>query len=316
MKESLTALLAGIVDYAGLFPPAKLTMSEAVANYAGFRRDETTWMLGRFILPLARLDEFAAAYANAESSSNSDGLWRLSVIGSGNLADDRTRIEGFNKNEGRANKTPRCVIDALEFKPSTVDDVRLSSDLKRELQIVAREINSGDAQAAFEVFCEIPVGNNADSMLDEIAKAGVSAKVRTGGTSAEMFPNARDLAHFIHDCSRRGIPFKATAGLHHPLRAIYALTYEPDAPRGTMFGFLNVFVAAAFARAGVKEKLLVEILETSDTTDFTFTDERLAWRDLHLDTPAIKRTRGDFAISFGSCSFTEPVEDLKTLNLL
>jgi hypothetical protein len=110
--------------------------------------------------------------------------------------------------------------------------------------------------------------------------------------------------------------FQATAGLHHPLRASYALTYEPDSPRGMMFGFLNVFAAAAFARAGVEQKMLVEILETSAASDFTFTDDRLAWRDLHLDLPAIKQTRGDFAISFGSCSFTEPLADLKNLNLL
>ena len=63
MTQSLDILLAQIVDYAGLFPPADLPMDQAVANYAAYRQDPGAWMLGRFVVPVARLDEFAQAAA-------------------------------------------------------------------------------------------------------------------------------------------------------------------------------------------------------------------------------------------------------------
>ena len=56
--ESLRALLEEVIDYAGLFPPSQLSMQEAVVNYAAYRSGELGWMLGRFVVPTARLDEF------------------------------------------------------------------------------------------------------------------------------------------------------------------------------------------------------------------------------------------------------------------
>jgi hypothetical protein len=216
MKKSLHSLLEGIVDYAGLFPPAQLTMPQAVANYARYRLDESAWMLGRIILPLARLDEFAMSRDEVAPVTGNAAPWRLSVLGSGDVQRDLERISRFNSGEDATNKAQQCVIDALEFKPSSVADVRRLSELKHQFQIVAREPDGGIAkdggQSIVEIFCEIPVGENADVMLDAIAEAGVCVKVRTGGTSADMFPTAHDLANFIHGCARRGIAFKPPPG--------------------------------------------------------------------------------------------------------
>ena len=60
-KESVRTLLAEIIDYAGLFPPSQITMQEAVINFATYRNSNYSWMLGRFVLPVARLDEFMEA---------------------------------------------------------------------------------------------------------------------------------------------------------------------------------------------------------------------------------------------------------------
>ena len=84
--------------------------------------------------------------------------------------------------------------------------------------------------------------------LAVLSAAGARAKVRTGGVTEGAFPASHALARFIQSCADAGVPFKATAGLHHPLRGEYRLTYEPGSPHGMMFGFLNVFLAAAFAR--------------------------------------------------------------------
>ena len=63
MSEHLRALLHHVVDYAGLFPPAKLDMQPTVDNYAAALAGADQWMLGRLIVPVKRLDEFEACAA-------------------------------------------------------------------------------------------------------------------------------------------------------------------------------------------------------------------------------------------------------------
>ena len=79
VAPSLTTLLAGLVDYAGLFPPAALDMSDAVREYAGYRRGTHAWMLGRFVLPVGRLGEFEAAAATVLPTEPSQA-WPLAVL--------------------------------------------------------------------------------------------------------------------------------------------------------------------------------------------------------------------------------------------
>ena len=60
MNASLRALLSGVVDYAGLFPPAQLPLDQAIRNYARYRQEADAWMLGRFVIPVSRLLEWDA----------------------------------------------------------------------------------------------------------------------------------------------------------------------------------------------------------------------------------------------------------------
>src|SRR5438445_4872946 len=92
------------------------------------------------------------------------------------------------------------------------------------------------------VYCEVPLRD-----IDEVQRAGCFAKLRTGGVKSEMIPAVQDVAAFIVACAARRLPFKVTAGLHHPVRKVQPLTYDADAPRAVLHGFLNVFLAAAFA---------------------------------------------------------------------
>ena len=142
------------------------------------------------------------------------------------------------------------------------------------------------------------------------------AKIRTGGVTADAIPTVAQVARFIRRSVERGVSFKATAGLHHPLRAEYPLTYEAGAERGTMFGFLNVFLATVLARAGGSEQQVAALLEERDPAAFTFSDEHIVWRGRSLPHDALRHARGAGIASFGSCSFREPVADLRTLGLL
>jgi hypothetical protein len=121
------------------------------------------------------------------------------------------------------------------------------------------------------------------------------------------------VAAFIRVCVERRLPFKATAGLHHPIRAEHPLTYEANAPRAVMHGFLNVFLAASFAWHG--EKDIEPILAETDPAAFHF-DDGAHWRERTLTAEQLREARTESAHSFGSCSFEEPVRDLQALGLL
>jgi hypothetical protein len=154
----------------------------------------------------------------------------------------------------------------------------------------------------------VPIAN-----LDAVKRAGCFAKFRTGGLKPEAIPPIEEVAAFILACADRRLSFKATAGLHHPVRAEQPLTYEADGPRAVMHGFLNVFMAAAFAWRG--ERAIEPILAETEATAFRF-DERAHWRNRSLATDEVREARIHFAHAFGSCSFEEPVRDLQALGLI
>jgi hypothetical protein len=166
------------------------------------------------------------------------------------------------------------------------------------------------------VFVELPLTGDLDGLLAALRAKGGRAKIRTGGLTPDAIPSPAQVALFLEASARAGVPFKATAGLHHPLRAERALTYAPDSPRGVMHGFLNVFVAAAFARRGAGAARLEAVLREEKAAAFVFDEAGLAWRGERVSTGELAETRRAFACAFGSCSFTEPVEDLRELGLI
>ncbi|MEO6724062.1 MAG: hypothetical protein ABIP14_02075 [Blastocatellia bacterium] len=301
--KTIRFLLENLIDYAGLFPPAELTMAEAVKNYAAYRRSEYSWMLGRFIVPASRLDEFEQAAAEYWPHDGKKEFWKLSVLGGANLEVDIARINSFSHRRTISEGTA-VMIDTIEFKAATI----------AEIKAAMRGMHT-----TLTCFVEIPI-NDDPKELAELIKAigaeGAFAKVRTGGIVADAFPSAHNLARFISICAEEDVGFKATAGLHHPLRSINRLTYKPDSDSAMMHGFLNVFLAAAFAQNGMGAELLVELLEETSPSAFRFEPGCIFWRDEMLVVGHVRNARNLFAIAVGSCSFTEPIEDLQRLHLL
>ena len=153
-----------------------------------------------------------------------------------------------------------------------------------------------------------------EALPEEIS--GAFSKIRTGGITPEAIPSAETLADFLLRAAARRMPFKAAAGLHHPVRSSRPLTYAPDSPRAVMHGFLNVFIAAAFAWHGAGRELPVAILKEEEASAFDFGADEVRWRGHRLSAGQIAAARLEFAHSFGSCSFEEPVADLRALRLL
>lgn len=301
MKESIRVLLSEVVDYAGLFPPAGLAMRPAVENYAAYLRGEQAWILGRFIVPVARLQEFEEATGDLLPKGNPVYPWRLSVLAGENLVADLNTIVAFNQRHAKDEHAGAAVIDTIEVKVETREQI------ERATWLLPRTLTS---------YFEVSLGPDLPDLISFIADKGVRAKVRTGGVTEQAFPSPAQLASFISACAAQAVAFKATAGLHHPLRASYRLTSAPDSTSVAMHGFLNVFLAAAFARFGVPEEAVRVLLEENAPEAFSFDDEGVRWREHHLTLPRLEVARRQVAIAFGSCSFEEPVEELRRMGLL
>lgn len=295
-SAALRALLADLIDYAGLFPPAALSMADAVSNYAAYRSSPHAWALGRFIVPVARLGELADAAATYTRAG--ERPWRVSALMADDPAGDAVLIHAWN-----ARQRDRIVVDVAEVRASS------------PTAIIAA---AAAADPSLALHVEIPVADDPASLITVMARTRARAKIRSGGVDPGDFPTAFQIARFILRCAEADVPFKATAGLHHPLRAEHRLTYADDAPRGMMFGFLNVFLAAVLARTGAITSIgeLSEVLEERDAHAITLSDDLIGWRTHRVPTGELTEIRARFAIAFGSCSFREPIEDLQRLHLL
>ena len=298
--NSIRFFLSGIVDYAGLFPPAGLNMATAVSNFAQYRAGADRDLLGRLVVPAARLEEFGDAARGLLELGDEGEPWRLSVIVGDNLAAARKAVLDFNSIYSASSDLGYAQCDAVEIHAHTEADVLAA------MQAFGKSLR---------VFFEIPLEPDPGPMLRVIARHSGSAKMRTGGLTEGAFPPASAISRFISRSNDLGVRFKATAGLHHVLRAAYPLTYEAGSATGLMFGYLNLFLSAAFIRSGMSEAEACEVLEERSVETFAFSNGGVAWREHKLTASELAATRAH-ALSFGSCSFSEPVDEARALHLI
>jgi len=295
MSAGLNALLSGVVDYAGLFPPAKLPLDESLRNYARYRQEPDAWMLGRFILPVARLSELAP-YLNELCSPQSP--LPLSVLGRGGenavafretLLDDAMAIRAFLRSH------PGTVtIDVIETRLPVVENV-------------------GDCfpkiSEPLSFFYEISLTADIPAACAAIKAAVGGVKVRCGGLEAKAFPTVEQVAFVLHTCQKVGVAIKFTAGLHHPIRRFNA------GVQTHMHGFVNVLVAGLLSEQGADEAMLCAVLSDESPASFVIDDTAIRWKSQRI--PLDRITSGRMRLtSFGSCSFDEPREDLRALGWL
>lgn len=281
---AVDALLHGLFDYAGLFPPAALSMAEAAENYQRYRTSADSWMLGRFVVPAARLNELADAAPAAES-----GAWPLSVV-----------VRSWRE------ETP--MVEAF------------AAAHRNQFQVAAIETRDPARQPAFNadtfVYVELPIDDQLPHRLTALA-AKERAKLRAGGLEADQFPPADEIAKFMDGCLRLMVGWKATAGLHHPFPAERPTCDADDAPLAPMHGFVNVTLAATLIYSGLGgRRKATELLEESDAGAFGLSPDAIQWRGVAIEADAIRKTRERFFHSIGSCSFDEPLDDLKSAGWL
>ena len=297
VTPGLRALLEGIVDYAGLFPPARLDMAETTANYAQYLAGESAWMLGRVVIPVKRLDEFEKHAARFLPVS--DEPWHISGLTAPaddpRFEEDLKRIARFNERHAG----PDAGLARIGVIEVCAND---TAGIDRVLELLPEDLFP---------FFELPLDMDPRGLVASIAGSDGGAKVRTGGLEPGAVPPPRELARFIEACASAGVPFKATAGLHHPLH------HFSDAAAAEEYGFLNLFVAAAIA-AGKDhaESDLVGVLTERSIGAFAFGANGVCYRRWELTVREIQQTRLSLAVAFGACSFEEPLEGLQALGLL
>jgi len=321
---SLRTFLHAIIDYAGYFPPADLSLRRALQNYADYRSETDAWMLARFVLPVRLLPDLAP---HQRLFTEGDPYY-FSVLGTGGddpgafldaFDRDLDVIDAFDDEYGGQGQ-----VDVMEVP---LPDALVGSNQSEVESFLSalhqRLVASGTAK--LDLFLELPVASSPPAPLRTICAAAaehnsqqavpprctVGLKMRCGGAAPSDVPSAARAAAFIAACRDAGVAFKATAGLHHPLR------HYDDGLDTEMHGFLNVFGTAALASEhGFETADLQRVLLDENPDHFQFLKEAFGWRDHTVSLDGLRHARETLAVSFGSCSFEEPLDHLREMELL
>jgi hypothetical protein len=278
-RVAIPPLLAGLCDDAAIFPPGNLPLDRAVPAYREHRAAGHADLVGPFVIDADRLPQLAGQVAAEPPGSMEVAL----TVG------DPTAVAAALATADGISALRVAVLEVAVpegFRPGDV-------------------VPSLDAALAgrprVPVFVELPRDGRRPGLIRSLGGTGHLAKLRTGGIRAELYPQVPELAAAVVALTRAGVPFKATAGLHHAVR-------NTDPQTGfEQHGFLNLVTAVDAALAGADEAQVERLLAERDP-------DRVAASARAVGPRAVP-VRGQFR-SFGTCSITEPLEELVALGLL
>lgn len=318
--QSLNIFMHKLLDYAGLFPPAKLPLLESLINYAAYTKHAQKDWLGRYILPCNKISAsmeiilaqnlFKKNKHRAEFSiilNTSENLINLNNI----IAEDVKLIsEMHNKLKEYIN------IDSVEFCPPK--EAYLPNKILHFHTVLELYTNQLTLLKHLkEIYIEIPFSENINEYVDILAKFNsknstkFSLKLRTGGVTPAQIPSAYHVAQAIRLSAEHLLPLKATAGLHVPI--------PNDNPEvgARLHGFLNIFSCLLLCYDNLLSITEMEnIILNYSYSDFNFTDKGLSIGNKFISNDTMNRLRNSFIKSFGTCSFLEPIEHLHENNFL
>jgi hypothetical protein len=295
--DARTAAFASLVDYAGVFPPASLSMAEAVDTYRRLRSSHDRWVIGRFLCRASDLESLAAVATAA--MTRGEPPWSIGVI-----ADMSAGAAASIAHEFHREMSPVMEVGAAEVRIGSVDDAGAHVDA----------ISTIDPDVA--TFIEIDASEGVAPQLRAIVAAlrdrgrTGGAKIRCGGESADLFPSTERLAEFVWEASLAAVPFKATAGLHQPIR------HHDEDPGVYRHGFVNLLLASVAADQGESRHTIEDIVAEVDPDAFTFGAAAITWRNIVFPGSAIRRSRTRGFLAFGSCDAHEPIEAMRSHAML
>ena len=306
--DAAHALFGGLIDYAGLFPPAELAMQDAAEEYAAIRSGGHAWMAGRFLVPASRAFELAQTLDGGNTQPYAlSAVVDAGTTGPGWLGAVQTRLATLGDLRAQSAAVRLEMLEAAVPAPAAVRDT--FDGPIAQFGMAAHTAGLRD----LAIYVELPRTPRWDDLLPgamaALKRAGFGAKIRCGGVTQAAFPSSAQIAAFVLAATQTQVAFKATAGLHHPVRGT-------DATGLAMHGFLNVLAAVLLAQAGATQSQLTAALDEEDAAAFTIGPDAFAYREHRFAAAAIRRARTEGLVSYGSCSFEEPIEDLVQMGML
>ena len=328
MQPSLQEFLRNLVDYAGEFPPAKLPFEQAFSNYLKYSVSERSSILGRYVCALSQLENVAVKAKEVGRDVPVSLLIKPFAL----IESVEEELESsLAKVAAIRGECPSAVVESMELKFNEglldeLDERALLEHIQLMRKVLLSYFESLGAKR-LTVFSEIAFSSpQRDSEvweekilkmilvlgeMDKHSECEFGLKIRCGGDSPAQVPSCSQLAYAISRAAQVGVMLKFTAGLHHPVirrNEEGALVHH---------GFFNVFGASLAAMThGLDEQEVFQILNQDDPSEFAFRDDFLIASGHPIDLAQIGDFRASFATSFGSCSFTEPIEDLGALGLI
>lgn len=276
--SEVPAAWSGLVDDAAIFPPGDAPLPDAVTAYRERRSEWYADLVGPLVVRDTDLPDVAPELPVSVVLTGGAGA----VAGVASLA---------------AKKGHR--LSGLEAAVRDLDD--MAGNVRRIIAAVDAARDTGTLEDT-SVYVELPQTDPTPDWLaaaDAVAEAEHHLKFRTGGLEAQLFPAAATVAAWIDAALDRETAFKCTAGLHHAIR-------HRDHETGfEHLGFLNVLLATRVAFDGAT------VAETAQVLDDHYANDLVAMAR-QSDLAGARR----WFASFGSCSVTEPLEDLVGLDLL
>lgn len=299
--DARTASFAALIDYAGLFPPASLDMNTAVAHYRSARSSQSHWVAGRFLCPSSRLVELAGELTR--TTRPREDRWEIGVV----LETDSSNGVGQAAAISQAfhiEMQPAAIIASAESRiiDSTISGIGATLDSISSIQPEVFAFLEVDRSTSIGT----QVGLVARTLRAQVQAGGV--KLRCTGPEPGMVPSVEQVTEFIVAATAQGIPFKATAGLHHPVRQLAADTWS--------HGFVNLVMASCAAATGEPDHTVEAIVAETDPDAFSLRPAFATWKDVSIPGSAMRRARTGGFVAYGSYDLDEPVKALARLGFL
>jgi len=318
-QKGLKVFLDKIIDYAGTYPPANLDLKTAFNNYLGYIENSPyRWMLSKFVCTASKLDVLDKIIQDNKITAANPVTF--TIIGSSSV--HSSEFLDLLRHDAKMMKTfgdkysKFINIGSFEVRlPADIFSMKGDNVIYDFIKIASEQLGKISGKT-IPVFFESKPDENLPSLARAIeifiASGGMAGyKLRTGGVEASAFPLPQKIAYAFKTCRDFKIPMKCTAGLHRPV------THYNESVKTKMYGFINIFGAGVLHCCHeLNADVLIEILTDENADNFKFTDNSFHWKNLYVLMSKVKEARKEFMVSFGSCSFDEPVDDLKKLSLL
>ncbi len=303
MIDPGATLFGRLVDHAGLLPPAPLDMQTAVAAYRHARTGPGSWIVGRFLVPATKLEELATVLVTTMTAR--ERPWEVGVVVDTDLGSAVATAAAFHRE-----LHPGASIVTAEARLDGGADGAAVERIHRALGAIADDVAA---------FVEVDVTGPAARVAHDVTTAAetITRSHRPGGVALrgegptpDQNPAPDAVAAFVTSATAAGVPFKATAGLDHPIRC-------DDASRGaTHHGFVNLLVAAALAIDDAPSDVVTAAVADTDRSAFGLSLGGFRWRDRRFTSTTLQRTRSRGLIGYGSRDLASPVAELAAMGLI